>query len=67
MNEQSSAVLDRLVAHVPEEYSVVSLICTNDAGDMKFLYTLVADSEMEQLLVSALKHVRGRRAPATLQ
>ena len=67
MNQQSSAVLERLVAHVPEEFSVISLICTNDAGDMKFLYTLVADSEMESLLVSALKHVRGRKASATLQ
>lgn len=28
---------------------------------MKFLYTQVADSEMESLLVSALKHVRKRR------
>ena len=61
MNQHSSAVLERLVAHVPEEFSVVSLICTNDTGDMKFLYTLVADSEMEALLVSALKHVRKRK------
>ncbi len=54
-------VLERLVAHVPEEFGVVSLICTNDAGDMKFLYTQVADIEMEALLVSALKHVRKRK------